>query len=102
LLNHLPFNAGLVMRATVLKRDHALPYTSYLALVMVNALVNVEIAARMGLVSGAFSAAESSARLPLAVAFGAVLVGAVALAFVPTGWGPARSRVRLNTPATLG
>lgn len=102
LLNHLPFNAGLVMRATVLKRDHALPYTSYLALVMVNALVNVAMAAVMGLLSVAFSAAESSARLPLAVAFCAVLLGAVALAFVPTGWVPARSGFVWNRLRTLG
>ena len=51
LLNHLPLNAGLLMRATVLKRDHALSYTSYLSLVTVNALVNVAMAAVLGLVA---------------------------------------------------
>ena len=55
LLNHLPFNVGLVMRAAVLKRDHALPYASYLALVTVNALINLAIAALLGLASVAFT-----------------------------------------------
>lgn len=90
LLNHLPFNAGLVMRATVLKRDHALPYASYLALVMVNALVNVAMAGVMGLLCVAFAASRGSARVPLAIAFGAVLAGAFALAFIPTRWIPER------------
>jgi uncharacterized membrane protein YbhN (UPF0104 family) len=102
LLNHLPFNAGLVMRATVLKRDHALPYASYLALVMVNALVNVAMAAVMGLLSVAFAASESSARVPLAVAFFAVLALAVALAFVPTRWVPEASGFVWNRLRTLG
>jgi uncharacterized membrane protein YbhN (UPF0104 family) len=51
LLNHLPFNAGLVMRAALLKQDHALPYTSYLSLTMVSALVNVAVGALVGLVA---------------------------------------------------
>ena len=51
LLNHLPLNAGLVMRAALLKQDHALPYTSYISLTMVNALVNVAVGALVGLVA---------------------------------------------------
>jgi uncharacterized membrane protein YbhN (UPF0104 family) len=102
LLNHLPFNAGLVMRATVLKRDHALPYASYLALVMVNALVNVAMAAVMGLLAVTFSAAEPSARLPLAVVFLAILIGAVSLAFVPTRFIPERSGFVWNRLRVLG
>jgi uncharacterized membrane protein YbhN (UPF0104 family) len=102
LLNHLPFNAGLVMRATVLKRDHALPYASYLALVMVNALVNVAMAAVMGLACVAFAGSSSSARVPLAAIFFAILAGAVALAFVPTEWVPARSGFVWNRLRVLG
>jgi uncharacterized membrane protein YbhN (UPF0104 family) len=87
LLNHLPFNAGLVMRATVLKRDHALPYTSYLALVTVNALVNVATAAVIGLATVTF-AARGPGTLPLTFGFAATLVAAGVLAFLPLGWVP--------------
>jgi uncharacterized membrane protein YbhN (UPF0104 family) len=45
LLNHLPLNAGFVMRALVLRRDHALPYSGYMSLTMVNAVVNVGVGA---------------------------------------------------------
>jgi uncharacterized membrane protein YbhN (UPF0104 family) len=83
LLNHLPFNAGMVMRAAVLKRDHSLSYASYLALVMVNALVNVAMAGLVGLCSVAFSAARSDASSALAVVFLGLAVGPVVLVFVP-------------------
>jgi uncharacterized membrane protein YbhN (UPF0104 family) len=102
LLNHLPFNAGLVMRATVLKRDHALPYASYLALVMVNALVNVAMAAVMGLLCVAFSAASGNARAPLAAIFSAILAGSLAAAFVPTRWIPERAGFVWNRLRVLG
>jgi uncharacterized membrane protein YbhN (UPF0104 family) len=88
LLNHLPFNAGLVMRAAVLKRDHALPYTSYLALVMVNAFVNMAMGGAIGLSAVYSSAASGAATLPLALAFLALLLGAIAAVFVPVGWIP--------------
>jgi len=101
LLNHLPFNAGLVMRATVLKRDHALPYTSYLALVTVNALVNVAMAAVVGLLTVAFTA-HGGGTWPLAAAFLAMLVGALALSFVPTGWVPAGEHFLWRRLRTLG
>ena len=48
LLNHLPFNAGFIMRAVVLRRDHALPYSSYVSLTMVNAVVNIGVGALLG------------------------------------------------------
>jgi uncharacterized membrane protein YbhN (UPF0104 family) len=102
LLNHLPFNAGLVMRATVLKRDHALPYASYLALVMVNALVNVAMSAVIGLLCVAFATARVHEQVPLALMFVAMLVGSVALAFVPTRWVPAASGFVWNRLRTLG
>lgn len=102
LLNHLPFNAGLVMRATVLKRDHALPYASYLALVMVNALVNVAMSAIIGLLCVGFATAKTRVEWPLVLMFGAMLAGAVGLAFVPARWVPERSGFVWNRLRTLG
>jgi uncharacterized membrane protein YbhN (UPF0104 family) len=84
LMNHLPFNAGMVMRAAVLKRDHALPYASYLALVMVNALVNVGMGGIVGLTCVAFSTTASHATWPLAGVFLSLLVAALGLVFLPT------------------
>jgi uncharacterized membrane protein YbhN (UPF0104 family) len=90
LLNHLPFNAGLIMRATVLKRDHDLSYTSYLALVTVNALVNLAVAAVFGLASVFFagSALPSSTVLVLSLAFAGMLLGAALLIWLPRSWIP--------------
>jgi uncharacterized membrane protein YbhN (UPF0104 family) len=102
LMNHLPFNAGLVMRATVLKRDHALPYASYLALVMVNALVNVAMSAVIGLLCVTFATARAHVERPLVLMFGAMLAGSLGLAFVPNGWIPARSGFVWNRLRTLG
>ncbi|HEX6273487.1 MAG TPA: lysylphosphatidylglycerol synthase transmembrane domain-containing protein [Polyangiaceae bacterium] len=83
LLNHLPFNAGLVMRASVLKRDHSLPYASYLALVTVNALVNVSVAALLGLVVTLAEPPETGFAWPLVALFAALLVVAVGSVFLP-------------------
>ncbi|HTQ07509.1 MAG TPA: lysylphosphatidylglycerol synthase transmembrane domain-containing protein [Polyangiaceae bacterium] len=102
LLNHLPFNAGLVMRATVLKRDHALPYASYIALVMVNALVNVAMSAIIGLLCVAFAAARTRTEWPLVLMFGAMLLGSIGLAFVPSRWVPDRPGFVWNRLRTLG
>jgi uncharacterized membrane protein YbhN (UPF0104 family) len=89
LLNHLPFNAGLVMRATVLKRDHALPYASYLSLVSVNALVNIAVAAVLGLTTVALRKPfEPASALPLLGVFGAMLVGAILGLSIPPAWIP--------------
>jgi uncharacterized membrane protein YbhN (UPF0104 family) len=86
LLNHLPFNVGLVMRAAVLKRDHALPYASYLALVTVNALINVAIAALLGLASVAFTQPfHPTTGWPLVAAFSALLTAALGAMFLPLG-----------------
>ncbi len=84
LLNHLPFNAGLIMRAAVLKRVHALPYTSYLSLTMVNALINVAVGALMGLLAAAAGNVGPRSALPLLVLG---LAAAASLAFV---WLPRR------------
>jgi len=102
LLNHLPFNAGLIMRATVLKRDHSLPYTSYVALVMVNALVNLAIAATVGLAAIAFATARGAAEWPLAAVFAAMLAGAVGLMAVPARWVPEAPGFLWDRLRTLG
>jgi uncharacterized membrane protein YbhN (UPF0104 family) len=84
LLNHLPLNVGLVMRAAVLKRDHALPYASYLSLVMVNALVNLAVAALLGLASVAFTKPfEPAVGGPLVAVFVLLLVLATGAMFLP-------------------
>jgi uncharacterized protein (TIRG00374 family) len=83
LLNHLPFNAGLVMRASVLKRDHALPYASYLSLVTVNALVNVSVAALLGLVVALAEPPATGFAWPLVALFSALLVAAIGAVFLP-------------------
>jgi uncharacterized membrane protein YbhN (UPF0104 family) len=90
LLNHLPFNAGLIMRATVLKRDHALPYTSYVSLVAVNALVNVSMAAVLGLTTVSLSRPfHVASALPLLAAFAAMLAGAAVSLSIRPAWVPA-------------
>ncbi len=84
LLNHLPFNVGLVMRAAVLKRDHSLPYASYLALVMVNALINLAVAALLGLASVALTRPfQPAVGWPLLAAFAGLLALALGAVFLP-------------------
>jgi len=90
LLNYLPFNAGLVMRAAVLKRDHSLPYAKYLALVTVNALINLAVAAVLGVVSVVTADGVDSASLPLLSFYSLALLGAFALVFLPRTWIPDR------------
>jgi uncharacterized membrane protein YbhN (UPF0104 family) len=83
LLNHLPFNAGLVMRAAVLKQDHSLPYASYVSLTLVNALVNVSVGASIGLVASAVAFSSSgNATLPL-LAFTVVVTSSLFLIWLP-------------------
>jgi uncharacterized membrane protein YbhN (UPF0104 family) len=86
LLNHLPFNAGLVMRAALLKRDHALPYTSYVSLTLVNALINVAVGALVGLVAAGLSG-RGGTSLPLLV-FGGVVASSSLLLWLPRSWAP--------------
>lgn len=66
LLNHLPLNAGFIMRAVVLRRDHALPYSSYVSLTMVNAVVNVGVGALVSAVVLGSSESASQSRFALA------------------------------------
>lgn len=101
LLNHVPFNAGLVMRAAVLKRDHALPYTSYLALVSVNALVNVAVAGLVALVAVFSTSHSGGVSLPLVLMFGALLLASVGGLLVPRAWVPSRANFVTQRLAAL-
>src|SRR5688572_10272252 len=87
LLNHLPFNAGLIMRAALLKQDHALPYTSYLSLTMVNALVNVGVGAVLGLVAAAAGGVGQGHAWPLLV-LGAAAAVSFAFVWLPQSLAP--------------
>jgi len=88
LLNHLPLNAGFVMRAALLKRDHALPYTSYLGLTLVNALINVATGATIGLVAAGVRVLRDDAALLPLVGFGGIVLGAGLLIWLPSSWVP--------------
>jgi uncharacterized membrane protein YbhN (UPF0104 family) len=108
LLNHLPLNAGLVMRAALLKQDHALPYTSYLALTAVNALVNVAVGALIGLGVTAAGGWEGQRAGWALAAFGAISAAAIALICMPRSLAPrgdgflaSRSRVLLAGVASI-
>lgn len=88
LLNHLPLNAGFVMRAALLKSDHALSYTSYVSLSMVNAAVNVAVGAGVGMIASA-TLFFGSGRGGLALlVFTAIVVACVGLVFVPRRFAP--------------
>ncbi len=83
LLNHLPFNAGFIMRAVVLRRDHHLPYSSYVSLTMVNAVVNVGVGALLGLVGVSLGASENPASPLVGAGLAAVVVGSVLALYLP-------------------
>jgi uncharacterized membrane protein YbhN (UPF0104 family) len=84
LLNHLPLNAGFVMRAVVLRRDHALPYSSYVSLTLVNSVVNVGVAALVALVGLHFGSADAKvSQVAMRVAFGGLLLVSLAALFLP-------------------
>lgn len=91
LLNHLPLNAGFVMRAALLKRDHALSYTSYLSLTMVNALINVAVGAFIGLLTTARALLGGQAHFLQFSVFLAVVLGAAVLLALPESLAPAGS-----------
>lgn len=82
LLNHLPFNAGFIMRAVVLRRDHELPYSSYVSLTMVNAVVNLGVGALLGLIGISLGASDRASPL-VSAGLAAVVVGSIVLLYVP-------------------
>lgn len=89
LLNHLPLpNAGFLLRAALLKRDHALSYSSYLGLTLVNALINVAVGACVGLVATVRHGASGASVLWPLLGFGGIIAGAVVLLWAPSSWAP--------------
>jgi uncharacterized membrane protein YbhN (UPF0104 family) len=87
LLNYLPFNAGSVTRAVVLRHRHLLPYAQYVSALMVAAVMNAEVAAVCGLVA-TLSLVAVGVAAPLVAFFGTLtLVGAIALS-IPGSWMP--------------
>ncbi|HKO92301.1 MAG TPA: lysylphosphatidylglycerol synthase transmembrane domain-containing protein, partial [Polyangiaceae bacterium] len=88
LLNHLPLNAGFMLRAALLKRDHALPYSSYLGLTLVNALINVAAGAAIGLVAAGIRALQGDLAVVPLVGFGGVVLAAGLAIWLPSSWVP--------------
>ena len=82
LLNHLPLNAGALIRALVLRREHELPYAAFLSLTMLSALVNVAVAAACALV---LLLASGLQRVSVAWGVVAVLGGVIVMAALVIG-----------------
>ena len=83
LLNHLPLNAGFVMRAVVLRREHALPYSSYLSLTMVNAVVNLGVGALVSALVLTLSSGSGSPKWVAIVGLAALSAGCLAVLHLP-------------------
>jgi uncharacterized membrane protein YbhN (UPF0104 family) len=84
LLNHLPLNPGVLVRALVLRREHELPYTAFLSLTMLNALINVAVAAACALVLLLASGLQQvSTAWGVVAVLGGVVVMAVLVIWVP-------------------
>jgi uncharacterized membrane protein YbhN (UPF0104 family) len=91
LLNHLPLNAGFIMRAVVLQRDHQLPYAAYVSLTMVNAVVNVGVCALVSLSGLAFAPNLMVASPYLVWVLAGLLLAAVLSLYVPALLAPRRN-----------
>ena len=83
LLNHLPFNAGFLMRAQLLKQDHSLPYTQYVSLTMVNALVNVGVGALFGIVAALRGMSGGGLQVLPLLGFSGIVGASLALIWLP-------------------
>jgi uncharacterized membrane protein YbhN (UPF0104 family) len=84
LLNHLPLNAGLVVRAMVLRKQHALPYAAFLSLTMVNALINVAVSAACSIVLLALIVTHYEASVwTTMLVLGGVVVAAMLMIYLP-------------------
>jgi uncharacterized membrane protein YbhN (UPF0104 family) len=88
LLNYLPFNAGSVTRAVVLRHRHSLPYAQYVSALMVAAVMNAEVAAACGLVASLHLAAVAGVAAPLVAFFGALTLGGAIALSIPGSWMP--------------
>jgi uncharacterized membrane protein YbhN (UPF0104 family) len=72
------------MRAAVLKRDYSLSYATYLSLLTVNALINVAMAAALGLAAIWFAGpSEGVPSLTLSATFAAMLLASVGIVAWP-------------------
>lgn len=83
LLNHLPLNAGLVMRAVVLRRDHALPYSSYLSLTMVSIVVNLGVGAAVAALVLGLGGEATSAKSLAITGLGMVMLSCLVTLYFP-------------------
>jgi uncharacterized membrane protein YbhN (UPF0104 family) len=83
LLNHLPLNAGFVVRAIVLHRDHSLPYSSYVSLTLVNAVVNVGVGALVAALVLASGGTHSGSKSALVIALIAIALLSLCMLYMP-------------------
>jgi uncharacterized membrane protein YbhN (UPF0104 family) len=84
LLNHLPLNMGFVMRAVVLRRDHALPYSAYASLTLVNIVTSIAVAASVGLTGVVIGSGGSRPlNLPVFLGLAGLIVGSVLVLWMP-------------------
>lgn len=84
LLNHLPMNAGTIIKAVILKRNTGVPYTHFLALMAGQVLANLLAGGLLGLAVIALpSAGHLHQRGTLACIFAGVLVACVASFYIP-------------------
>lgn len=97
LLNHLPFHAGMVMRAVVLRRDHALSYASFASLTLVNVVINVAVSASVALF-WLFDVPSVPAAVTVVLLGGILIVAALLFSIaslpVPRGQGLVARQVR--------
>lgn len=101
LLNQLPLNAGMIMRAAVLKRTYSLPYASYLALVLVNGVVSVAVASAIGLAALFSLEFPRATEVLLALGLGGVLAACSLLLAFPPAWAPRGSGFIVSRLQTL-
>lgn len=86
LLNYLPLNVGLAVRASVLKRDRKLPFSRYVALELVNLLVTIATAGWIGSLIVIASPRATADKPLLTLILLSVVVGSTALLWTPTRW----------------
>jgi uncharacterized membrane protein YbhN (UPF0104 family) len=89
LLNYLPFSAGSVARAVVLRRRYGLSYSSYVAALTMATLMNAGVAALAGLAACLYLLPQYPAAAPFAAFCAAVSIAVAGALFVPARWVPA-------------
>lgn len=101
LLNHLPLNAGLLMRAAILKRDYALPYASYASIAIVNGLMNLAVAALSSLLVVLFAPPIPGGGYAVVALLAAIVTGSALAVWLPASWVPAGGGFVLGRLRTL-